>query len=996
MTPALDINYIRKTLRDWGSLKDLADSPLVYLKTVEARHQSAGYSDSPGGHGLALRDVLEKAIEDLRPNEANPDLLEKRWRPYIILNMQYLEGRSPEYIQEQLHISHGTYFAEQNRAFSLLADKLQKSEELLIHPEIPVGQSAIHLKDSPFMAPPYPAFPFIGRSSYLADIKKSLLNPNGAAALALKGLPGVGKTRLLLELAYDVDIRARYPDGILWAGLGRSPDLLALLGSWAAALNIPTDVIAASAGPSDRLQLLHTAIGQKRLLLIIDDAWQSEAALSFKLGGPNCAYLLTTRLPDVAADFACDHVFSIHEMDTDDSLALLDYFSPGLISTDLEQARWLVSSVGNLPLALILMGRYLQKQDQKLQPRRLLDALKTLKTSEHRLALSQAVSALELNPSFPLGTPLSLQAVIGLSDSVLDPAGHQALMAFSVFPPKPVSFSEEAALAVSNVPVQVLDTLVDVGLVECLPPDRYTLHQTISDYARLQNDTPQAILRFINYYADFATRYSRNFDKLDSEINNLLAACQAADQQNQPELFIKLINAIYNYLETRGMYKICQDLLTRALETAIHLEDNDNLATALFNIGDLGIRSGNFPHARQYLERSISICRAENNHELEAENLVNLGVTCMYSGQWRDGFRQLKEALQKDREWGYIHKEGWALSLLGYACMELGLFQEGFNYLDQAFVISRQTGDRRVEGFTHFNRSEIDLYMGNYASARQNADICESHYKFLGDLRGLTWLTYTYARLERQTGNYAAAQRLYEEAHLAFNNLGDGMGLAFSIHNLGRIYAEFGQVDSALAHYDEAQFIFEKIGCFTGISQCYYSRGLLYRQQNNRPEAFQWLTKALELRQQIGAQRGIAKALSNLALLHSQENRPEKGLALAQQAVQIVRPSQAQPCLAYVLTCLGEVCLTINDLPQARTAFKEALQILEDIGQNHLSWEPLAGLARVAVNGGLYNRASSLAADVLNRMEKQKYPAGVWLPEQIQLYCADINSSVAV
>ena len=44
-------------------------------------------------------------------------------------------------------------------------------------------------------------------------------------------------------------------------------------------------------------------------------------------------------------------------------------------------------------------------------------------------------------------------------------------------------FAEEAALAVSQAPVEALDVLFDAGLLESSGAGRYTLHQTIADYA---------------------------------------------------------------------------------------------------------------------------------------------------------------------------------------------------------------------------------------------------------------------------------------------------------------------------------------------------------------------------------------------------------------------------------------------------------------------------------------------------------------------------------
>lgn len=127
--PPLDQRTIRRVFRDWNSLKLLGENPLAGLPLVCARRQAANYSDSAVGRGLALKEVFQAALENLKPEAGPPDPREKRWRPYIILTDQYLRGRSPEWVQEQLHVSKGTYYSEQERALEMLAGAVQGWEE---------------------------------------------------------------------------------------------------------------------------------------------------------------------------------------------------------------------------------------------------------------------------------------------------------------------------------------------------------------------------------------------------------------------------------------------------------------------------------------------------------------------------------------------------------------------------------------------------------------------------------------------------------------------------------------------------------------------------------------------------------------------------------------------------------------------------------------------------------------------------------------------------
>ena len=536
----LDQKSIRRVLRDWDSLKALGGNPLTGLLAAQARHQEAGYTQTPVGYGLALRDIFQTAVERLRPNGGPPNFQEKRWRPYIILIEQYLHSRNPDWVKEQLHVSKGTYYGEQERALEMLAEILLK-DEIESGSRIGTRMQEMGPYKAPRMAPMRPAHAFIGRDQLFSQLKDQLLKEGGQATIALAGLPGVGKTAMAVELAHDPEVLEYFRDGILWTGLGRQFDRTASLSHWAAAAGVPNDAFASCASPAEQAALIHAAIGTRRMLLVIDDAWQIESALAFKVGGPNCAHLLTTRLVDLALDFTGGSVTLIHELGPEDGLKLLADVSPNAVQTNLEDARHLVQLVGGLPLALILAGNYLQKQSFSPQRRRLRQALDRLQAAEARLQMTQPQLPTDLHPGIPPGTPLSLQVVIGLSDATLDDVAHRALLDLSVFAPKPNTFSEEAAMAVADITPDILDILVDRGLLECVAPDRYTLHQTVADYAACavyapyvvytapsKGASPEAAGRFVSYFLGYAETHKNDLPSIERELPNLLSACETA------------------------------------------------------------------------------------------------------------------------------------------------------------------------------------------------------------------------------------------------------------------------------------------------------------------------------------------------------------------------------------------------------------------------------------------------------------------------------------
>jgi hypothetical protein len=344
---------ISQALKAWNNAQWLGEQLLARLTIVKSKRLIAGYSDTSTGRGLALRDILNQAIEMLKPNDGEPDPRQERWRAYLILKERYIDGRRPSYLSDWLGIARSTYDHAQMAALDALVNVLQEWEQNHV-----IGQPGI-----PLTAPPRPPHKLIGRDHLLPFIKQKLFACQGRKVLVLVGLPGVGKTALALELANDGEVANYFPDGVLWARMGPEANVMTILGIWAAALNISRSQTARMTSLEERVEAIRAVIGMRRMLLVIDDAWDVKAALTLKLGGPNCFHLLTTRLPEMAAHFAGKEVIQVNELNEDDGLTLLTQLLPEVAESEPVMARELVRAVGDLPLALIFIANYLRGSD---------------------------------------------------------------------------------------------------------------------------------------------------------------------------------------------------------------------------------------------------------------------------------------------------------------------------------------------------------------------------------------------------------------------------------------------------------------------------------------------------------------------------------------------------------------------------------------------------------------------------------------------------------
>jgi len=972
----IDPAYIRQALRDWASVKRLGENPAARSELVSVRQNQCGYSDSPAGRGLALREVIQEAISALQPEDAKPVMEDKRWRPYLIICEQFQKGRSPDWLCEQMHISRATYYLEQQRALEAITGTLQgwqeKSAAQLAAQRPTIYSFSDEYSKRVFMAPPRGTHPLVGRIELIHEIKQCFSKSDSNRIIALHGLPGVGKTSLAATLAYDPDIQSEFRDGVLWAGLGQQPNLITILGAWAEQLGVDTQIVATRADLEERVNLVRSAIGLRRFLLVIDDAWQIEEALIFKLGGPNCATLLTTRLANLAVEFAGRDVYRVEELSEEDGLALLKGFAPAVVKADPQATRDLVKSVGSLPLALVLMGSYLQVQGANEQPRRIQAALDFLVSQNFTYRLKKAQSPLESHPSLPAADAISLQAVIGLSEAALTSAARNTLYSLSLFPAKPNRFCEKAALRVSNGSTKELDALVDCGLLEVVEADCYQMHQAIHDFAQLKFSDSSAVARMAGFYLQWLDCGLPGQQQNHAELVNVTAACRQAFAFSETRPAFLLVNKLFETLEMQGLYDLAESLLGQAYQAAIDLEDSSTQAELLLKLGDIEVRRGQFAQAYLKLDQAISIAHPRGLKAIEASAWFHRGMARLYSGEIAPGMDELNQALTLARQLESPALLCMVLCGLGFACQEAGLFERAAETLREAQSLAREIGSLRGLGWAHQNLCMLEIQTSQYDLAREDSRACVRAYQEIGDRRGIAWQMYHQGRIDRQTGDYDSAALRFETALTQLEQLGDEMGKGFCVHNLGLLKAELGDWQTAWQQTRRALSMFEKIGCQAGIAQCLHSQAWLARKWGNTSAALQLLEEAIQLRERVYFRRGVGMSWAVYGISMFESGQVQTGLDYSGRAVALFRKLETPASLAYALAFLGRIYVEVGNFEEAVSAYRESVQIRAELNQGHYALEPLAGLAFSAYQLGreeMARQASEEASGLLRQMQ---------------------------
>ncbi|EFH86765.1 tetratricopeptide repeat protein [Ktedonobacter racemifer] len=746
--------------------------------------------------------------------------------------------------------------------------------------------------------PLLPAIRLVGRDEELADIKRRLFTGGNVALTALNGLPGVGKTTLSIALAHDRDVRAHFRDGILWAGLGPKPNILGLLSRWGTLLGISATEMASLSDVHAWARAIHNAIGTRYMLLVIDDAWSTEEALAFKVGGSNCAHLLTTRYPEIASFIALDGAKKIQALNDEESMTLLRLLAPGVVDREVQKAQDLVHAVGGLPLALTLMGNYLRKQTYSGQTRRITAALERLSNAEERLQIQEPHGPVEAHPSLTTDIQLSLHSVISVTDQQLSPATRSAFYALSVFPARPNTFSEEAALAVATCEVDILDTLIDIGILESSGASRYTLHQTIRDYTYLQlQRSPEhdaAQRRLVAYTCAFLAEHSSDYEQLELESPTILTALEQAHRLAMlPELIQGTI-AFTPYLQLRGLYAQAEQHLQRAQEAALTLNDQRTLSTLLLYTGQVLQQQGKLPQAADVFQQGLTLAREHNNPEQISAFLNDLGWVTWKLGNYTEAEKYLQEGLVIARKIDNKKRISSILRVLGSVYDLRGESAKSKECLQEGLTIAQQMQDH-------------ELAIAILTNLGVNAG---------------------------QQGNYLQAKKYFQEGLETARHIGHRQRTSALLANLGAAEMDMKNYVQAEAYLKEGLEVARQIEHREWTSILLINLGLVTRRKGSYKQAESYLQESLTLSRQVGIPQMTAGALYELGNVLLIQNRLQEADGAFSEMLDIL-PEGAIDQKAQAQYGLARIAAIQENTQKAQQLGEQSLKVLEQIGHGN-------------------------------------------------------------
>jgi len=316
---------------------------------------------------------------------------------------------------------------------------------------------------------------FVGRESQLAALSSALDAASGETAVAaVVGGPGVGKTTLAVTWAHQA--AGKFPDGQLYVNLrgfdpsGRPVTPTEAIQGFLDALQVPAASV--PAGLPARAALYRSLTAGRRMLVLLDNARDSDQVRPLLPGSPGCLVLVTSRseLPGlVAAEGARALRLGVFS-DAEALELLVRRIGSARVAAEPEVARELTRLCARLPLALaIIAARVIARPGFPLA-----SLAEELRDGGGRLdALATGEQTADI------------REVFSWSYRCLRPPAARMFLLLGLYPGPDITVAAAARLA-ATTPREargLLRELTRCHVLAELSPGRYALHELLRAYA---------------------------------------------------------------------------------------------------------------------------------------------------------------------------------------------------------------------------------------------------------------------------------------------------------------------------------------------------------------------------------------------------------------------------------------------------------------------------------------------------------------------------------
>ncbi|MGK7923317.1 MAG: tetratricopeptide repeat protein [Trichodesmium sp.] len=661
---------------------------------------------------------------------------------------------------------------------------------------------------------------FVGREKELAELHELLKNNQRVAVASVSGMGGVGKTELSRRYAHAN--KSAYPGGICWLEVPAENVGIQILRF---AQNNLELILPEEEDLLGRLRYCWQNWSGGEALLIYNDVTDYESQVKpFLPPDSRFRVLLTTRQSFGSA-------FRELPLDVLKPLAAMELLKSILGRDRVLQEPWkareLLKWLGYLPLAIELVGRYLDEYWDSFN-RDNLALTKMLQRLQGKSLEHQAMSANEL-----INYPHGVAEAIALSWDRLDEKTQEIGLRLGLYALAPFSLSldgmeDDEELEVWEI---ALGDLENLHFLKGVESGVYSLHPLVREFLQIKlraySGVDELKRGFVVGMVEAARKIPYSITReqvreVEVYIPHIMQVAEnLTEYLSDDDLIVPFIR-LGSFYQDQGFYPQAQPWLENGREIADKQLDKNNsdVATVYNNLAGLYYSQGRYSEAEPLYQQAIEIHKIslpENHREL-ATDFNNLALLYYFQGRYSEAEPLYLQAIEIDKIALPSNHPDQARNLnnLGSLYESQSRYSEAEPLYLQAIEIDKIALPPNHPSLASSLNNLALLYkaQGRYLEAEplylQAIEIHEialplNHPSLARDLNNL-------AELYRSQGRYLEAEPLYLQAIeiLKIALPSNHPLLATHLNNLALLYEAQGRYSEAEPLYQQALDIFEQ------------------------------------------------------------------------------------------------------------------------------------------------------------------------------------------
>ncbi len=685
--------------------------------------------------------------------------------------------------------------------------KLSTSQSNAAHPTIKEIDQNI--------PPAVPFEKFVGREAELEELHQKLQESRQVAIVAVAGMGGVGKTELATQ--YAKQHLQNYQGGVCWLsaqGIDVGIQILRFA-ELKFKLIAPDDWKLA-----DRLRYCWQNWQQGEVLLVFDDVtdYKKQVQPYLPPESPRFKVLLTTRL-------GFDRTLPQLPLGVLKPLAAMKLLKSLVDRERLKSEPWVARRIckflGYLPLALELVGRYLDTMPD-LSLETLLKRLEKKRLEHEAIAKANPLMRYEYG----------VGEAFALSWEQLDENAQRLSCWLSLYALADIPLSVETIEDDEKQELweKAIAELRKLHLIQWQSKGIYRLHPLIRQFFQMKLDKSSEASEVKTNFTAQMVKVAKQIPQqpnredifnLTPHIPHLAEVATHLSQYLSDEDLIRPFTGLGWFYQSQGLYQQAEPWLQQCVKIAknrLGLE-HLNIATSLNNLAALHKFTGRYSEAEPLYQQALELTKPllGDNHPIVATSLNNLAELYRYTGRYSKAQPLYLQALElRQRVLGDNHLDvANSLSNLALLYKSTGRYSEAEPLFQQALELKKHLlGDNHLDIAINLNNlAGLYCSTGRYNEAeplfqqalelRQHL-LGDNHPDVANSLNNL-------AVLYESTGRYSEAETLHLQAlELWKRLLGDNhLDVATSLNNLAGLYCSTGRLSEGKPLFEQALAICE-------------------------------------------------------------------------------------------------------------------------------------------------------------------------------------------